>query len=685
MVSGTWGLAGVLFEMQKSLVDVIRNRRKVRLLALIALDTGSAVAALSLALVLRMNGALPPSMLSGLLAALPLVAVVSGATFMVAGLYGRTWRYVSLTDLPILVFAATAAVALSTGLLAIAGMAHWLPMSAPVIQWLILVPALAGARVARRLGGEYLRGHRPPGGSADSGTERRLAIVIGTGDWIDVALRRIDADAMQTYEPVGILDDVSGHLRLRVRGVPVYGATDALGFAVESLAAADRRPSCIILADPSDSVSGARLMRLVTDAESLGLCVAPLPGERMPLAAPAGEPDTLNLEALLGRAQATIDTSTILRFVAHQRILVTGAGGTIGRELVRQIAAAGPGELVLLDANEFNLYAVDQELGENYPDVPRAALMCSIRQRGAVMAAFAKFRPNLVFHAAALKHVPLVEANASAGVQTNVLGTRNVADAARRFGVRAMVQVSTDKAVNPVGVMGATKRLGELYCQALDLDGADCPVSPRFLTVRFGNVLGSSGSLIPLFQRQLSRRVPLTVTHPDIRRYFMTVHEAVHLILRSAAYALEAESERGRIFVLDMGEQVRIIDIARRMIRLAGLEPDRDVKIEITGLRPGEKLYEELFDTSERRLESVLPGIMEAEPVAIPLAQLDQDFDRLAKAAAVDDAIATRSLLAEILRPATRTGVGYGALRWTPGADERARQPAETPPEQVAA
>ena len=670
--------------MIETLLDFVRNRRRLRLAVLIALDAGLAMVALALALVLRMNGMPPPQMWNGLLAALPAVACVSAGTFMAVGLYQRTWRYVSVTDVPILVLAATAAIAASTGALAVMGHTQWLPTSVPVIEWIILVPALAGARVARRLAGEYLRGHRPVDSSSESNGGRRLAIIVGTGDCIDVALRRIDADATRAFDPVGILDDVSGHLRLRVRGVPVFGATDALGHAVKALAAANRRPTCIILADPSDTIPGARLMRLVTDAESLGLSVAPLPGERPIVPVPAGEPQALNLEALLGRTPAIADTSTILRCLAHQRIMVTGAGGTIGRELVRQIAAAGPGELVLLDANEYNLYAVDQELGENFPDVPRVALMCSIRQRGAVMAAFAKYRPNLVFHAAALKHVPLVEANAAAGVQTNVLGTRNVADAARRFGVRAMVQVSTDKAVNPVGVMGATKRLGELYCQALDLDGADCPVSPRFLTVRFGNVLGSSGSLIPLFQRQLSRRVPLTVTHPEIRRYFMTVHEAVHLILRSAAFALETDTDRGRIFVLDMGEQVRIIDIARRMIRLAGLEPDRDVKIEITGLRPGEKLYEELFDTTERRLQSALPGIFEAEPVAIPLAQLDRDFDRLAKAASLDDSIATRSLLAEILQPATRTGVGYGALRWTPGSGAQP-QPAEASPERVAA
>jgi O-antigen biosynthesis protein WbqV len=277
-----------------------------------------------------------------------------------------------------------------------------------------------------------------------------------------------------------------------------------------------------------------------------------------------------------------------------------------------------------------------------------------------------------------LKHVPLVELNTCAGVQTNVLGTRNVADAAKQFNVRAMVQVSTDKAVNPVGVMGATKRLGELYCQALDLEGQGSPDAPRFMTVRFGNVLGSSGSLIPLFQRQLSRRAPLTVTHPDIRRYFMTVFEAVQLILQSTACALEGDVRRGRICVLDMGEPIRIIDIAKRMIRLSGLEPDRDVRIDIVGLRPGEKLYEELFDANEECLPSSVPGMFEAEPNPIPLAELNHAFDMLTAAVMEGDADKSRQLVTELLarqaQQPVRSTVGHDAAIARP-----ARIPVATP------
>jgi O-antigen biosynthesis protein WbqV len=266
---------------------------------------------------------------------------------------------------------------------------------------------------------------------------------------------------------------------------------------------------------------------------------------------------------------------------------------------------------------------------EAFPGVRFHPVLCSVRQRDALSDVFDQYRPELVFHAAALKHVPLVEANPAAGVHTNVIGTRNVADMVCEHGARAMIQVSTDKAVNPVGMMGASKRLGELYCQALDLVGACDPEAPRFMTVRFGNVLGSSGSLIPLFQRQLAKGRPLTVTHPDIERFFMTVEEAVQLILTSTARALEEQSEHGNLFVLDMGEPVKIVDIAKRVIRLAGLEPGVDAEIKFVGLRPGEKLFEELFDSEEDRLPSNIPGIFEARPNPLPLHELISGFDEL--------------------------------------------------------
>jgi len=297
-----------------------------------------------------------------------------------------------------------------------------------------------------------------------------------------------------------------------------------------------------------------------------------------------------------------------------------------------------------------------------------------------VMRLFAEERPDLVFHAAALKHVPLVELNPAEGIRTNVAGTRNVADAASRFGAAAFVQVSSDKAVNPTSVMGASKRLAELYVQALDVapPGARAPEAgaagrggeTRFMTIRFGNVLGSSGSVIPLFERQLARGGPITVTHPEIKRYFMTIREAVELTLQASAYGLGRDKERGMILVLDMGEPVRVIDVARQIIRLAGLEPDRDVRIDIVGLRPGEKLFEELFDAGERRLPAVAPGILGAVSTPLLLERLTAGLDELAAAADRDDLPAMRAAVAGLVAgydgesaapPVTPAGSGAAA------------------------
>jgi O-antigen biosynthesis protein WbqV len=291
-------------------------------------------------------------------------------------------------------------------------------------------------------------------------------------------------------------------------------------------------------------------------------------------------------------------------------VLVTGAGGTIGSELARQVAAFGPELLILLDNGEYALWQIDLELAETHAQLPRRTVIADIRDEPRLRSIFDTLRPELVFHAAALKHVPMVEANPLEGLLTNACGTRNVADAARAVGVSAMVLISTDKAVNPTSLMGASKRVAEMYCQALDIT-ARRGGGMRCITVRFGNVLGSTGSVVPLFQRQLARGGPLTVTHPDMQRYFMTVREAVGLVLQASVVDNTSD---GGIFVLDMGKPVKIVDLARQMIRLAGLRPDRDVEIRFTGLRPGEKLFEELFHGQEPPTPTDTPGLLMAMP-----------------------------------------------------------------------
>ena len=636
--------------------------RVLRHIILVTLDALAVGLSLAIALYLRMNGDIPPRMMAGFTDALPITVLIAVATFHFIGLYSRSWRFVSLGDLALMFEAATIAILLSVLTLIFTQRIAWLPLSVPIIQWFILVVMLGGGRVARRVVREtFRRGAASRLLPAADVPHRRPTLIIGSAEQAEIVLRQLELGGAADYRAVGILDDSDdggANLSLRVRGVPILGEVDAMELVVSKLAASGRRPECVIVADGSTKHAGPRMLSLVSLAETLGLSVAraspPTAFDANSLAQLDLQP--INLADLLDRPQAALDPMIVGRVVTGRRVLVTGAGGSIGRELVRQIASFNPSELLLLDACEFNLYSVDLELQEDYPDLPRTPLLCSVRQREAIMTIFAKHRPELVFHAAALKHVPLVEANVCSGIQTNVLGTRNVADAVKRFNVRAMVQVSTDKAVNPVGLMGATKRLGELYCQALDLEGhnQNQHAAPRFLTVRFGNVLGSSGSLIPLFERQLRRHEPLTITHPDIRRYFMTIFEAVQLILQSMARALEGDLCRGRIFVLDMGEPIRIIDIAQRMIRLGGLEPNRDVPIKIIGLRPGEKLYEELFDTNELCLQSPVDGVFEAEPNPIPLAQLNRIFDLLAHMVVKGDVQRSRRLIMDVLAQQSR-------------------------------
>jgi FlaA1/EpsC-like NDP-sugar epimerase len=356
--------------------------------------------------------------------------------------------------------------------------------------------------------------------------------------------------------------------------------------------------------------------------------------------------------------------------IGDRRILVTGAGGTIGSELARQIAALGPARLILVDNSEFLLYAINGDLAERYPELALRPILGDVRDRARIESIIIGEDPQIVFHAAGLKHVPMVEANPIEGVLTNVVGTRNVAEAARAHGVGLVVMISTDKAVNPASVMGATKRLAESFCQALDLAEARRPVQAggtRFVTVRFGNVLGSTGSVVPLFTRQLAAGGPLTVTHPDVTRFFMTVREAVELVLEaSAAQPVPEEgaadaTARGKIFVLDMGEPVKIVDLARQMIRLAGLRPDRDIEIRFIGLRPGEKLHEALFHAAEAPVPTKNPALRLAAPRTADYAVLARSIDELEEQVRAGHEPRALALLERLVPEYHRGGAGRGA------------------------
>ncbi|MET0605205.1 MAG: SDR family NAD(P)-dependent oxidoreductase, partial [Beijerinckiaceae bacterium] len=357
-----------------------------------------------------------------------------------------------------------------------------------------------------------------------------------------------------------------------------------------------------------------------------------------PLAQLLGRPET---QALIANAQEQL--------VGGKRILITGAGGTIGAEVVRYVAAATPAKLGLLDVSEFNLYQIGREIQDEYPELEIEPILCNIRDRSIVRNVVKQFAPDIVVHAAALKHVDIVEQTPREGILTNIFGTANVAEATAEAGAAIFVQVSTDKAVNPTSVMGLTKRVCELYVSALDSRGAESEVHrTRFISVRFGNVIGSSGSVVPLFRQQIERGGPVTVTHPDMERYFMTVREAASLILQAANDAMLNDRRRGRVFVLEMGKPVRILDLAKKLIASFQSSGDRPIEIVFTGLRPGERLSERLFSDDEQCFHTSHPGVLYAEPQASPAQESLDDLSILHDAAMRDDREAMVRLLRKI-------------------------------------
>ena len=579
-------------------------------------------------------------------------AAVAALTFSTFGMHRRVWRYASMSDLIVVVKSATIAVLIFLPLMFLANRLDAVPRSVPVIQWLALIAMLGGPRFTYRVLRDGRWDVRKLGSRRGS-----PVLLLGASDGAALFIRTMSSDREAPYHVVGVLDEMGGYVNRSIHGVPVLDTVDRLEQVLDGLSPQDRPRKLIIASSSSDRLKGEALSRLLDLAEKRGLTVARLPSlVEFKEAAGDGKIELrpVALEDLLSRPQAVLDRQAIDQLIGGRRVLVTGAGGTIGGELARQIAALGPAEMILLDNSEFNLYSIDVDLRERHPGLSCRAVLCDIRDRGHIDRVFADHAPELVFHAAALKHVPMVEINPFEGVRTNVLGTRNIADAAHRHGALGVVQISTDKAVNPTSVMGATKRLAEYYCQSLDDAQADDAggqdrTRPRFMIVRFGNVLGSSGSVVPLFQRQLANGGPLTVTHPDITRYFMTVREAVELVIQASAYGVAHAEDRSGIFVLDMGDPLKIVDVAHRLIRLAGLRPEIDVEIEIVGLRPGEKLYEELFDDEEERLPAPVDGVELAVSRTINAKTLNRVFDEFKEICDARDGGALQRLLQQTL------------------------------------
>ncbi|MFP6698360.1 MAG: nucleoside-diphosphate sugar epimerase/dehydratase [Alphaproteobacteria bacterium] len=567
--------------------------------------------------------------------------IVCFVVFWRMGLYRGIWHYASLSDVITIVKAVTLAILIFLPVMFVLDRLANFPRSAMFLNWPLLVVLLMASRLVYRFSkdGDL----RAVFERTDDG--RVPVLLIGAGDEAETFIRGLARDRLAPYRVVGIVDHKTSRIGRDIRGVTVMGGLGEVADIVTRLAAQGRKPQRMIITWAK--LDGAAIGMLLEEAEALGLTLSRMPRLTELQSGKRGnnlELQPVEVEDLLGRPQQVLDRDAMRSLIAGRRVLITGAGGTIGSELARQIAAYEPAHVALLDNGEHALYRIDLEYGESWPNLSRAAVLGDVRDKERLAVVFQRQRPDLVFHAAAFKHVPMVEGNPNEGVLTNVMGTANVAHACQAANVNVMVQISTDKAVNPTSVMGASKRIAEMICQGHSLTASRC----RFVTVRFGNVLGSTGSVVPLFQRQLARGGPLTVTDAEVTRYFMTTREAVELILSATAHPPTGD-EGGKIFVLDMGQPVRILDLARQMIRLAGLTPEVDIPITYTGLRPGEKLYEELLHDGETPRPTPIAGVNLAAPRVIDHDLLSAQVEQLAAAAAARDTERTLALIRHLV------------------------------------
>ena len=545
------------------------------------------------------------------------------------GLYRRLWVYASTNELRLITFAVSAASVLTSGvMLLLIGfdlVKPGMPRSALGIDWLISLILIGGSRFALRILAEQ--------SSTQINSKTRHAIILGAGDAGALVARELQKASQINLIPVGFLDDDPAKQNHNIYGVPVIGSIDGLEKTLDS-----RQVDEVIIAIPS---APGRIIRLVSDScRKRGIPSRIIPGfyELIGGKVSVNRLREVDIADLLRREPAKIDGRLIGSVLGGKRILVTGAGGSIGRELCRQISRWNPIELVLLGHGENSIFESYIELKEIFPSLDIQAVIADVRNPNRIEKIFQQYQPQVVFHAAAHKHVPLMEANVEEAVTNNVLGTRVVIETATRHDVERFVLISTDKAVRPASVMGATKRLAEMIV----LDVAQSR-SLAYSVVRFGNVLGSRGSVIPLFKNQIARGGPVTVTHPDMHRYFMTIPEAVHLVLQAAAMGAG-----GEVFMLNMGEQVRVLDLAEDLIRLSGLEPYRDINIQFTGARPGDKLREDLLEDGVDFEKTQHPEIFRmSKEEQVDGDSLARALDRLADSALhsrTDDLIQTINL-----------------------------------------
>ena len=561
-------------------VDILKIPAN-RIIALILLDIMSIVVAAFTALYIRFDfsfNGIPSEYLQKFERIIPYSIIITLVFFAIWKLYKSVWRYASATELLNIVFATTCA---SVGQIIICHLLNEkMPRSYYVLYWFLLFGMTCIIRFSYRI----LRLINSKRSEFSGKKERNNVMLIGAGAAANAILKEIETSRYLNLNAKCIIDDNSGCHGKFLRGVPIVGGRNKIIDAVGEYGIDE-----IIFPIPSASM---RVRKEILDiCKETGCKMRTLPGMYQLINGDVSiaKLKEVEIEDLLGRDPIKINTEEVLGYVKDKTVLVTGGGGSIGSELCRQIAAHQPQQLIIVDIYENNAYDIQQELIRKYPKLDLVVLIASVRNKERIDSIFEKYRPNIVYHAAAHKHVPLMEVSPNEAIKNNVFGTYRTVQAADKYGTEKFVLISTDKAVNPTNVMGASKRMCEMVIQMMNRQS-----KTNFVAVRFGNVLGSNGSVIPLFKKQIAEGGPVTVTDPNIIRYFMTIPEAVSLVLQAGAYA-----HGGEIFVLDMGEPVKIVDLATNLIKLSGYKPGEDIEIKFTGLRPGEKMYEELLMSEE--------------------------------------------------------------------------------------
>ena len=609
--------------------NIIRNKNFYLMLFA---DAVLVALAYSLAYLIRFEGTLSLREMAQLKAALPFVVPLKLICFFIFGLYRGMWRYTSLVDLRKDFIATSIASAVIIFFILYHYRFQSYSRSVYIIDWGLTFMFTGGVRLLIRilLGSPLLSFWTQKNRRGDFHVKKLL--IVGAGNAGEKVLREIHETRWNRFRPAGFLDDDPEKRGKAIHGIPVLGTLDDIGKIPVGF-------DEILISIPS--AKGEAMRRIVSLCEETGKPFRTVPGigELIDGTVLVKSIRKVHLEDLLDREEVHLDEEEIRQYIKDKRVLITGAGGSIGSELVRQVGRFHPQAMALLDFSEVNLFLIEGECRQRFGFIPVSGFLVDVKNRESACRAFREFGPDTVFHAAAYKHVPMQEMHPWEAVFNNIAGTRNMVEAALENRVERFVLVSTDKAVRPANVMGATKRVAEMIVECVN--GG---VATRFMAVRFGNVLWSSGSAIPTFQKQISRGLPVTVTHPEITRYFMSIPEAARLILQAGAMGRGSE-----IFILDMGKPMRIVDLARDLIRLSGLEPDKDIPIQFIGLRPGEKLYEELITEGEGIVATDHEKILVLHGNAHNRDALNTQIDELFAVADTYDAAAIKEKLREIV------------------------------------